>query len=68
MNQQSVNELTHLYTELNPSLQADKSSQPEIRKTSPVLIQIENWLEKSAGRISEGIGNPIKASRTLSMK
>lgn len=68
MNQQTLNELTHLYTAINPTLQAKKSTQPEIREISPVLIKIENWLEKSVGRISKGIGNPVKDSRMLTTK
>jgi hypothetical protein len=68
MNPQNVNELTYLYTALNPTLQAKKSTHPEIRETSPVLIKIENWLEKSVGRIREGIGNPVKDSRMLTTK
>jgi hypothetical protein len=68
MNQQILNELTHLYTAINPTLQAKKSTQPETRGINPVLIKIENWLEKSIGLISKGLGNLEKDSRMLLTK
>jgi hypothetical protein len=68
MNQQTVNELTHMYFALNPTLQAKKTTHPEIRETSPVLIKFKNLLEKSVGRISEGIGNPEKHNLMLTTK
>jgi hypothetical protein len=68
MNQQTVSELTHLYTALNPALQEQKSIQPDTRETSPVIIKIENWLEKSVGRISKGIEKPANNSRMLPTK
>jgi hypothetical protein len=68
MNLQSVNELTHLYTALNPELQLKKSAQPEVNAPHPVLVKIENWLESTLSRIREGAENPVKDSSLLASK
>ena len=68
MNQQTVNELTHLYTALNPDLQPKKPAHTETKVPHPSLVRIENWLESALSQIREGAGNPVKDRDLLASK